>query len=72
MNRLELIQQLESIQYNIQIVEQQVNQKITDTTYYQFFGYGNESDFHHLKEIRTKALAFWVRKFNRALKQLKY
>jgi hypothetical protein len=71
MKRLELIEQLEAIQENIETVERQVNQKITDTTYYKFFGNGS-SEFEHDKEIRIKALAFWIRKFNRTLEKLKY
>jgi hypothetical protein len=71
MKRLKLIEMLEAIQENIQTVETQVNQKIEDTTYYKFFGKGNKH-FQHDKEIRTKALAFWKRKFNRVTEQLIY
>ena len=71
MKRLELIEQLEQIQENIQVVEKQVNSKIEDTPYYRIFGEGSK-EFEHDKEIRTKALAFWKRKFNRVLNQLKY
>ena len=70
MNRKELIEQLEQIQANIEAVERQVNNRIEDTTYYRLFG--TEGEFYHLREIRTKALAFWIRKFNRTLNQLKY
>ena len=71
MKRLELIEQLEYIQENIETVERQVNQKEEDTTYYKFFGYG-QKHFEHDKEIRTKALAYWKRRFNRVLNELKY
>jgi len=71
MNRLELIEQLENVQDNIQYVEKQVNQKVEDTVYYKFFGNG-QKHFEHDKEIRTKALAYWKRRFNRIIKQLKY
>ena len=71
MNRKELIEQLEQIQTNIEVVDRQVNNKIEDTTYYKFFGQGYK-EFKHDKEIRTKALAFWIRKFNRTLNLLKY
>tara|TARA_R110000868_G_scaffold401234_1_gene676609 strand:- start:272 stop:487 length:216 start_codon:yes stop_codon:yes gene_type:complete len=71
MKRLELIEQLEKIQYNIEMIERQLNQKIEDTTYYILFGDGPKS-FEHDKEIRTKAYAFWIRKFNRTLNLLKY
>ena len=71
MKRIELIEQLESIQENIQTVERQVNKKIEDTNYYKFFGHGCH-EFEHDKEIRTKALAYWIRRFNRVLNELKY
>ena len=71
MKRLELIEQLEAIQENIETVERQVNQKITDTTYYKFFGNGS-SEFEHDKEIRVKAYAYWKRRFNRIIRELQY
>ena len=70
-NRKELIEQLDKVQYNIEDVERQVNQKIEDTKYYKLFGNGS-TEFAHDKEIRTKALAFWKRKFNGIIKELKY
>ena len=42
-----------------------------DSTYYKLFGHG-QKEFEHNKEIAAKAYAFWVRKFNRTLNQLKY
>jgi len=69
MNRLELIEQLEDVQYNIETVERQVRQKIEDTTYYKFFNTG-QTRFYHDKEIKTKALAYWKRRFNRIISQL--
>jgi hypothetical protein len=71
LNRLELIEKLEIVQDNIQRVEKQINQKIEDTTYYMFFGYVNP-EFEHDKQIRTKALQYWKRLFNRIINQLKY
>ena len=71
MNRLETIEVLEQVQTNIEVVERQVNSKIEDTPYYRFFREGSK-EFAHNKEIRTKALAFWKRKFNRLLSQIKY
>lgn len=71
MNRKKAIEQLEVIQENIETVERQVNQKITDTNYYKIFGHGAK-EFEHDKEIRTKALAFWKRKFNRLLISIIY
>ena len=71
MKRLELIEQLEQVQENIETVEIQINQKMEDTTYYRIFGHGHR-EFEHHKEIRTKALAFWKRKFNRIINELKY
>ncbi len=71
MKRIELIEQLEQIQSNIEAVDRQVNNKIEDTPFYIIFGEGPKS-YEHDKEIRTKALAFWIRKFNRTLNQLKY
>ena len=69
--RIELIEDLEQILYNINTVEKQANQKIEDSTYYKFFGQGAK-EFEHDKEIRTKALAYWIRRFNRTLNELKY
>ena len=69
--RKELIEQLEQIQSNIETVERQVNQKMEDTPYYKLFGEGSK-EFEHDKKIRTQALAFWIRKFNRTLNKLKY
>ena len=71
MKRLELIEQLEQVQENIETVENQLMMKEEDTTYYRLFGYG-QKHFEHDKEIRTKALAFWKRKFNRIINELKY
>ena len=70
--RLELIEELEKIQYNIETVERYINLKIEDTTYYQVFGTKDIKGFEHLKEIRIKALAYWKRRFNRTLKKLYY
>lgn len=71
MNRQETIEQLEQVQSNIEQVERQVNSKIEDTPYYKIFGHGSK-EFEHDKEIRTKALAFWKRKFNRLLVSIIY
>ena len=70
MKRLELIEQLENVQYNIEIVERQLNQKKEDTAYYKIFGLP-ASNFEHNKEIRTKAYAYWKRRFNRIINLLK-
>ena len=70
-NRLELIEELEQVQYNIEQVEKQVNEKIEETAYYRIFGEGNK-EFNHNKEIRIKALAYWRRRFNRILNNLYY
>ena len=70
MKRVELIEQLEYIQANIEQVERQVNEKLKDNNHYIFFS--TEERFNHLKEIRTKALAYWKRRFNRVLNELKY
>ena len=69
--RIDLIEDLEQVLYNINMVEKQVNFKLEDTPYYQIFGRG-QKDFEHNKEIRTKALAYWKRRFNRILNELKY
>ena len=71
MKRLELIEQLERVQENIETVEKQLNQKITDTTYYKLFGTG-QAGFEHDKEIRFKAYAYWKRRFNRIIRELQY
>ena len=69
-NRRELIEELELVQYYIEIVEKQVNAKIEDNPYFMYFG--RQSEFEHLKEVRTKAYAYWKRKFNRIINELKY
>jgi len=69
--RLELIEQLEYVQENIVIVQRQANRKIVDTPYYQIFGEG-QKNFKHDKEIQIKALAYWIRRFNRILDELRY
>ena len=71
MKRLKLIELLETIQENIEVVERQVNLNLENTPYYKIFGRG-QKHFQHDKEIRTKALAFWKRKFNRVTEQLIY
>jgi len=70
-NKLELIEQLEQVQYNIELVEKQVNEKVEDTAYYRIF-YESHKKFEHNKAIRIKALAYWKRRFNRILNDLYY
>ena len=69
-NRLELIEELEQVQYNIEQVEKQVNEKFKGDKYYVFFS--TEAKFNHNKEIRIKALAYWKRRFNRIIAKLSY
>ena len=69
--RAELFIELEQVLYNIEQVERQINTKIQDTTYYLLFGRGHKH-FEHDKEIRIKALAYWKRRCNRILTNLKY
>ena len=71
MKRVELIEHLEAVQENIETVERQVNRKEEDTPYYQLFGIRHRG-FEHDKEIRVKALAYWKRRFNRIINELKY
>jgi hypothetical protein len=71
MKRLDLIEQLGKVQENIEIVEGQVNRKEKDSTFYKFFGHGSKH-FQHDREIRIKALGYWMRKFNRITQQLIY
>ena len=68
MKRLELIEKLEAIQYNIEVVERQINE--SPGSYYKNFGHMHK--WNHLIEIRTKALAYWKRRFNRTLLKLGY
>ena len=70
MKRIELIEQLNSVQYNIELVEKYANQKLENNIYYKIFG--SEKEFYHNKEIQTKALAYWKRRFDRILKELAY
>ena len=71
MNRQQFIEQLEEVQYNIETVERQLNEKYEDTFYSKLFGSG-QRDFELNREIRTKALAYWKRRFNRILNELNY
>jgi len=68
MKRLDNIEKLEVVQGNIEAVENQLNYKKTQS--YMIFGTNEE--WAHDKEIRTKALAYWKRRFNRILNELKY
>jgi hypothetical protein len=68
MKRLELIEQLEAVQENIEAVENQLASKMP--LHYEMFG--KERNWKHVIEIRTKALAYWKRRFNRILLTLGY
>jgi len=68
MKRLDLIEQLEAVQKNIEEVERQLNQHIP--AYYETFNKMHK--WNRLIEIRTKALAYWKRRFNRIILQLGY
>jgi len=69
-NRKELIEELDLVQYYIEIVEKQVNAKLEDNPYYMYFD--RQREFEHIKEIRVKAYAYWKRRFNRIIRQLQY
>jgi len=70
MKRLELIEQLEKVQWNIEQVDKQVNRRLDENTWYCIFG--TTAKWEHEIEIRTKALAYWKRRFNRIINELKY
>ena len=71
MSRKSKLEELEIVQNNIFIVEAQIHSKIEDTTYFKVFK-EKPKDYEHNKEIRTKALAYWKRRYNRILKELQY
>ena len=68
MKRSELIEQLTAIQENIEEVERQLSQKMPK--HYSIFSTAHK--WKHLCDIRTKALAYWKRRFNRTLLKLGY
>lgn len=68
MKRLDNIEKLEAVQGNIEAVENQLNYKKDRA----FMIFGTDKEWEHKKEIRTKALAYWKRRFNRILNELKY
>ena len=68
MKRLELIEQLVTVQENIEAVQKQLASPMPG--YYSLFG--KERNWTHVLEIRTKALAYWKRRFNRIILTLGY
>jgi hypothetical protein len=68
MKRLDLIEQLETVQNNIETVQRQLVEDMP--MYYETFGKAKQ--WEHLLEIRVSALAYWRRKFNRILLKLGY
>ncbi len=68
MKRLDKILQLKTVQENIEHTEHYINQEIPP--YYSEFNKLHE--WNHKIEIWKKALAFWKRKFNRIIDELKY
>ena len=68
MKRLELIEELETIQRNIEIVEEQIDSKMP--AYYSTFS--RVEKWNHLVEVRKCALKYWKRRFNRTLLKLGY
>ena len=69
-NRKQLIEELETVQYNIQIVEMRLSEKLEENNYFLILG--TSSQFEHNKEIQTKCLAYWKKRFNRTLLKLSY
>ena len=68
--RIELLWEAEHIQGNIEQVDRAVNDKIDNNPYYKWFA--TTQKWNHRQEIKKKALAYWKRRFNRVLNELKY
>jgi len=67
MKRFDNIEKLHAVQGNIEFVEKQLNYKKDRA----FMIFGTDAEWEHKQEIRTKALAYWKRRFNRILTELK-
>lgn len=71
MKRLERIEKLEQIQYNIETTAKHiVNLVNNNETYYKQFGKLGKMDSDI--EIQQKCLEYWKRRFNRELLKLGY
>jgi len=68
MKKLELIEELETVQENIEKVERQIAQRPS----FRHVEFGKMNEYYHIRSIRTRALAYWKRRFNRILLKLGY
>ena len=66
MKRLELIEQLESVQYHVEDYERRLAAKKELNWFF------TERDWQHRNEINLKCLAYWKRKLNRICLKLMY
>ena len=66
--KLEKLEQLETIAYTISLYEE----RLMPNYYSQFVMSVIPVTVNHNKEINTKCLAYWKRRFNRILETLKY
>ena len=68
MDRLTLLDQLSEVHWNIRTTENLINSN--QRNYYRELGIENR--WNHKVEIWEKCLAYWKRRFNRILNELKY
>lgn len=68
MKRLDTLDKLIQIQYNVETVEKQLASKMPE--FYNIFS--KISQWEHSQEIKRKALVYWKRRFNRELLKLGY
>ncbi len=68
MDRETLIQQLDQVRYNIKLTERFMAQPIP----YYYSEFGHLSRWQHKLKIWAKCLAYWKRRFNRILNELRY
>lgn len=61
---------MDNIVRYIKQIEAWLSKKEEETPFYMM--YGRSGAYIHDREIKTKALAFWKRAFNRRLEKIKY
>ena len=70
MKRLDNIEKLQEVQYNIEHYDRLlVNSERWKS---ENFFFGTQAELDHEKEVCEKSKAYWKRRFNRILKELEY
>ncbi len=68
MKRLDLIDQLQTVQSSIELYDKRLNSKIPEG----YLVFGNVTQWRRQQEINRKCFNFWKRKFNRISFKLMY